>query len=71
VIDVNENTNRPVFDQLAYEQLVDESVPSGTTVLQVKAIDNDVAVSDHRLSYSIRGGSGLGSFTIDDEGDSF
>lgn len=68
IIDVNENLNKPKFAKLAYEGSVKENASPGTEVVQVKATDGDVAMSDHRIVYTIRRGSGLGTFSIDSNG---
>lgn len=69
MIDVNENLNKPQFEKLAYEGRVSESAPLGSQVIKVKATDSDTALSDHRLAYTIRRGSGLGRFSIDNNGE--
>lgn len=68
MIDVNENRAKPQFEELAYQGSISEAAAVGSVVMRVKATDSDIAIPDHKLTYSIRSGSGLGSFTIDSEG---
>ncbi|XP_077983801.1 protocadherin Fat 1-like isoform X2 [Glandiceps talaboti] len=67
VIDVNENIYTPVFDNFVVNGSVYENAPIGTEVMQVIATDEDTG-SDGKIVYSIRDGSGLGRFIIDDKG---
>lgn len=66
VVDVNENLCVPYFPQFALTGLVKENAFIGTTLLQVIANDDDVG-RDGEIQYSIRDGSGLGRFAIDEE----
>lgn len=68
VIDVNENRNAPIFDDFVLAGSVAENQPAGTHVMAVTAKDADAPGPDSRISYSIRGGDGLGIFTVDNEG---
>ncbi|XP_053598514.1 fat-like cadherin-related tumor suppressor homolog isoform X2 [Microplitis demolitor] len=68
VVDVNENLHAPVFDDYIVATSVAENQPVGTLVTTVRAKDVDPAGPDSRIGYSIRGGDGMGLFTIDDEG---
>ncbi|XP_069780628.1 protocadherin Fat 1a isoform X4 [Narcine bancroftii] len=66
VVDVNENLYAPVFPFFAANGSVSEDVPVGTSVMTITAHDNDSG-RDGEVRYSIRDGSGLGVFTIDEE----
>ncbi|XP_027900863.1 protocadherin Fat 3a isoform X3 [Xiphophorus couchianus] len=66
VIDVNENLYAPYFSHFALTGRIEENAPIGTTLLQVSAQDDDVG-RDGEIHYSIRDGSGLGRFAIDEE----
>ncbi|XP_035389998.1 protocadherin Fat 3a isoform X2 [Electrophorus electricus] len=66
VVDVNENLYGPGFSSFALNASVKESARIGTSVLQVSARDDDTG-RDGEVQYSIRDGSGLGRFTIDEE----
>ncbi|XP_015586979.1 fat-like cadherin-related tumor suppressor homolog isoform X2 [Cephus cinctus] len=68
VVDVNENLHAPVFDDFVISASVFENQPIGTLVTTVRAKDADLPGGDSRVGYSIRGGDGLGFFSIDDEG---
>lgn len=68
VIDVNENRFAPQFDDFVLTGSVAENQPAGTHVMIVTAKDADAPGPDSRISYSIRGGDGLGIFTVDNEG---
>lgn len=70
VVDVNENLHAPVFSDFVASASVYENQPVGTLVTQVKARDADPPGGDSRIGYSIRGGDGVGLFSIDDEGES-
>lgn len=69
VVDVNENYEAPVFENFYGYGLVKENVPVGSRVMEVSArdpdADPDVSVP---VTYSIREGSGLGFFSIDNQG---
>lgn len=66
VVDVNENFNEPSFSEFAVKATVKENSRIGTSVVQVTAKDNDKG-RDGLLKYSIKYGSGLGRFFIDEE----
>ncbi|XP_074840113.1 protocadherin Fat 3 isoform X2 [Carettochelys insculpta] len=66
VVDVNENLYTPYFPDFAVIGSVKENSRIGTSVLQVTAQDED-AGRDGEIQYSIRDGSGLGRFSIDEE----
>nr|XP_057942442.1 protocadherin Fat 3 isoform X4 [Doryrhamphus excisus] len=66
LVDVNENLYAPYFSDFAMRGSVKENSRAGTSVLVVDAKDDDRG-RDGALKYSIRGGSGLGAFTIDED----
>ncbi|XP_078250090.1 protocadherin Fat 1 isoform X4 [Pogona vitticeps] len=66
VIDVNENLHPPHFPSFVDKGFVNEDVPLGTLVMTVSAYDED-AGRDGEIRYSIRDGSGIGVFKIDEE----
>ncbi|XP_028323053.1 protocadherin Fat 3 [Gouania willdenowi] len=66
VVDVNENLYAPYFPDFALRGLVKENSRAGTSVLTVSAMDDDKG-RDGVIRYSVQGGSGLGTFTIDEE----
>ncbi|XP_040929728.1 protocadherin Fat 3 isoform X3 [Betta splendens] len=66
VVDVNENLYAPYFTEFAVRGSVKENSRAGTSVLTVSAKDDDKG-RDGVLRYSISGGSGLGTFTIDED----
>lgn len=68
IIDVNENRYAPQFDDFVLTGSVSENQVSGTHVMTITARDADAPGPDSRISYSIRGGDGLGIFTIDNDG---
>ncbi|XP_023289907.1 fat-like cadherin-related tumor suppressor homolog isoform X2 [Orussus abietinus] len=68
VVDVNENLHPPVFEDFVVSARVPENRPIGTLVTTVRAKDADPPGGDSRVGYTIRGGDGLGLFSIDDEG---
>lgn len=68
VVDVNENLHAPVFGDFVVSATVLENQPVGTLVTTVHATDADPRGDDSRVSYSIRGGDGIGLFSIDNEG---
>lgn len=68
IIDVNENRFAPQFDDFVLSGSVEENQPPGTHVMTVEAKDFDAPGPDSRVSYSIRGGDGIGIFTIDNDG---
>ncbi|XP_047672539.1 protocadherin Fat 1a isoform X2 [Tachysurus fulvidraco] len=66
VMDVNENLHRPLFQSFVDKGYIKEDVPIGTPVMKVTAQDEDKG-RDGEIRYSIRDGSGLGIFAIDEE----
>jgi len=68
VVDVNENRYAPLFGDFVFSAVVPENKPPGTHVTRVKAEDKDPPGDDSRISYSIRGGDGVGLFAIDNQG---
>ncbi|KAK6626291.1 hypothetical protein RUM43_006598 [Polyplax serrata] len=68
VVDVNENLHPPLFPDFVLSCTVKENLPIGSHVTTVTAVDNDPSGDDSKVSYSIRGGDGLGYFTIDEKG---
>lgn len=69
VVDVNENLHPPVFDDFVVSASVFENQPIGTLVTTIRARDADPPGGDSRIGYSIRGGDGIGIFSIDPEGE--
>lgn len=65
-MDVNENLYAPYFPDFAVRSSVKENSRAGTSVLTVGAKDDDKG-RDGMLKYAVRGGSGLGTFTIDED----
>ncbi|XP_055629293.1 fat-like cadherin-related tumor suppressor homolog isoform X5 [Toxorhynchites rutilus septentrionalis] len=68
VVDVNENRYAPQFEDFVLTGSITENKPPGAHVMQVIAKDHDPPGPDSRVSYSIKGGDGLGIFTVDNEG---
>ncbi|XP_011501552.1 PREDICTED: fat-like cadherin-related tumor suppressor homolog [Ceratosolen solmsi marchali] len=68
VVDVNENLHAPLFNDFVTSASVFENQPVGSLVTQVRARDADPPGGDSRVGYSIRGGDGVGLFSIDNEG---
>ncbi|TWW58827.1 protocadherin Fat 1a isoform X4 [Takifugu flavidus] len=66
VVDVNENLYRPLFRSFVEKGFIKEDAPVGTSVMTLTAEDEDKG-RDGEVRYSIRDGSGLGIFTIDEE----
>uniref|UniRef100_A0A452U7C1 FAT atypical cadherin 1 n=1 Tax=Ursus maritimus TaxID=29073 RepID=A0A452U7C1_URSMA len=66
VIDVNENLHPPVFSSFVEKAVVKEDVPVGFSIMTVSAHDEDTG-RDGEVCYSIRDGSGVGVFRIDEE----
>ncbi|XP_041822090.1 protocadherin Fat 1a [Chelmon rostratus] len=66
VVDVNENLYRPLFRSFVEKGFIKEDALVGTSVMTVTAEDEDSG-RDGEIRYSIRDGSGLGIFTIDEE----
>ncbi|GLV44539.1 kugelei [Carabus blaptoides fortunei] len=67
IMDVNENQHAPLFQELVVQGSVPENAPTGTSVLQVTATDQDPPSEDSRIGYSIKGGDGIGLFSIDNK----
>ncbi|GCB61025.1 hypothetical protein scyTo_0004039 [Scyliorhinus torazame] len=65
VIDVNENLHRPHFSSFVIKSSVSEGVPVGTSVITLTAQDEDNG-NDGTIRYSIKGGTGLGFLTINE-----
>lgn len=68
VVDVNENLYAPQFSDFVLTGSVRENMPVGSFVVQVNATDLDPPGMDSDLEYSIRGGDGIGIFSIDRSG---
>ncbi|XP_025063474.1 protocadherin Fat 1 isoform X5 [Alligator sinensis] len=66
VVDVNENLHPPQFSIFADKGLVKEDAPIGSSVMTISAYDEDGG-RDGEIKYSIRDGSGVGVFRIDEE----
>uniref|UniRef100_A0A3P9HZR5 FAT atypical cadherin 1 n=1 Tax=Oryzias latipes TaxID=8090 RepID=A0A3P9HZR5_ORYLA len=66
VVDVNENLYRPQFRSFVERGFIKEDALVGTSVMKVSAEDEDTG-RDGEIRYSIRDGSGLGIFTIEEE----
>ncbi|OZC11535.1 hypothetical protein X798_01393 [Onchocerca flexuosa] len=66
LLDVNENLSPPLFDDIAHETTVYENMPVWTEVLTLNAVDPDGP--EMPVKYTIVGGDGISSFTIDSEG---
>ncbi|XP_062909211.1 protocadherin Fat 1 [Mobula hypostoma] len=66
VTDVNENLHRPRFSSIAFKDAVSEGVRVGTPVMRLTAQDEDKG-KDGEIRYWIKGGTGLGVFTIHEE----
>lgn len=69
IVDVNENVFAPVFSEPVVTGSVTENRPTGTVVMKLNATDNDAAADDSKIGYSIRGGDGIGYFTVNNEGE--
>lgn len=69
IVDVNENLHAPIFSELVVAGEVSENAAVGTDVIQVVAVDADPIGEDSRVGYSIRGGDGVGLFSIDSKGE--
>ena len=71
IVDVNENLHPPRFESFFLRTAVPENMPSSSHVATVTAKDLDKLSKpnedDAKISYSIRGGDGLGTFYIDSE----
>ncbi|KAJ8918140.1 hypothetical protein NQ315_011597 [Exocentrus adspersus] len=68
VVDVNENMHAPQFSDFVLTGKVKENQPVGSFVVQVNATDLDPPGGDSNVEYSIRGGDGIGIFSIDNQG---
>lgn len=72
VVDVNENQHPPRFESFFLRTAVLENMPVGSHVATVTAKDMDSLrledAEDAKISYSIKGGDGLGDFFIDGDG---
>ncbi|KAM4709804.1 protocadherin Fat 1 [Discoglossus pictus] len=66
IVDVNENLYSPIFQHFVSKGSIREDVPIGTPVMTVSAHDDDTG-RDGEIRYSIRDGSGVGVFTINEE----
>ncbi|XP_061882625.1 protocadherin Fat 1a isoform X3 [Entelurus aequoreus] len=66
VVDVNENLYRPSFRGFVEKGFIKEDAIVGTSVMTVTAEDEDKG-RDGEIRYSVRDGSGLGIFSIDEE----
>ncbi|XP_056147700.1 cadherin-23 [Lampris incognitus] len=60
------NDNRPIFLQNSYETSILESVPRGTSILQVQATDADQG-ENGRVLYRILSGNSKNLFSIDEQ----
>ncbi|XP_072389697.1 fat-like cadherin-related tumor suppressor homolog [Diabrotica undecimpunctata] len=70
VVDVNENMHVPQFGDFVLSGKVMENLPVGSFVMQVNATDADPPGGDSTIEYSIRGGDGIGIFSVDNKGES-
>ncbi|XP_055371961.1 fat-like cadherin-related tumor suppressor homolog [Condylostylus longicornis] len=68
IIDVNENRYAPEFQDFVLTGSILENQPPDTLVMNIIATDADPPGPDSKVSYSIRGGDGLGIFTISNDG---
>ncbi|XP_053574662.1 protocadherin Fat 2 [Bombina bombina] len=66
VLDVNENLQSPYFQSFVFQASVPENSPPGTTVRSITAQDEDKG-KDGEIRYSIRDGTDLSAFSIDEE----
>lgn len=66
MLDVSENLYAPYFSDFAVRGSVKENWRVGTNVLTVSAQDEDEG-RDGALRYTIGGGSGVGTFSIDED----
>ncbi|XP_044743020.1 cadherin-23, partial [Chrysoperla carnea] len=51
------NDHAPQFEKNFYNRTIPEDTPSGTSVLQVKAIDNDGSAPNNEIAYRIQNGA--------------
>lgn len=68
IIDVNENRYAPEFEDFVYIAKIKENVTKGTIVRNITARDLDSKGPDSEVSYFIRGGDGIGVFSVNDKG---
>lgn len=68
VTDVNENLHPPVFDEVVITVSVREGVSVGSLVTLITASDADPPGVDSKVNYHLKDGSGLGFFTITEQG---
>ena len=73
VVDVDENLHAPLFSDFVVEAEIAEDRPRRSEVMTLTARDDDVnnpatVPADYAVTYSIRGGTGIGRFTIDNNG---
>ncbi|XP_072256548.1 protocadherin Fat 2 [Pyxicephalus adspersus] len=66
VLDVNENLYPPLFKSFVFHGTVPENAPAGTLVLSITAQDQDKG-KDGEIRYSIKDGTDLSVFSIDEE----
>ncbi|CAN2387309.1 Protocadherin Fat 2 [Pristimantis euphronides] len=66
VLDINENLHPPSFKTFVFTGSVLENSPPGTLVLSITAEDEDKG-KDGEIHYSIKDGTDLSVFTIDEE----
>ncbi|XP_029439205.1 protocadherin Fat 2 [Rhinatrema bivittatum] len=66
VLDVNENLHPPYFPSFVFRGWVQENLPVGTSVIMVTAQDDDKG-KDGEIIYSIRDGTGLTVFSIEED----
>jgi len=70
---INRNFHAPTFREFVFACRVRENQPARTSVMQVNATDRDQTDLDstprhYEIVYSIRNGTGLGRFVIDNNG---
>ncbi|XP_054282044.1 fat-like cadherin-related tumor suppressor homolog [Macrosteles quadrilineatus] len=68
VTDVDENLFPPSFEEVVFGGSVKENLPAGTLVTSLSAVDADATGRDSEMFYYLQGGSGLGQFTISEQG---
>lgn len=68
IVDVNENLHPPLFPEPVVNGSILENRSPGSVVMRVEAADAD-AGEDGKISYSIKGGDGIGYFSINHEGE--
>ncbi|KAM5172175.1 protocadherin Fat 2 [Mantella aurantiaca] len=66
VLDVNENLYPPLFKSSFFLGTIPENAPAGTLVLSITAQDQDKG-KDGEIRYSIKDGTDLSVFSIDEE----